>query len=135
MLVPELEIEQLFCNAPSCELPVARVSSGLTLARLAAETGAVASLGTATVCIGHYNYYRGLNEYQSCCSMTIILYVLLLCLGPDAAERLVTSGGLYVNSERVCLAGDHVTTRHLLPGNITLLRTGKKKYTLVRWKQ
>lgn len=93
----ELEIEQLFCNAPSCELPVARVSSGLTLARLAADTGAVASL--------------------------------------DAAERLVTSGGLYVNSERVCLAGDHVTTRHLLPGNITLLRTGKKKYTLVRWKQ
>lgn len=52
------------------------------------------------------------------------------------AVRIITAGGLYINYERVTDPQTVITRRsHILPNNVTLLRTGKKSYHVVRWLQ
>ena len=42
------------------------------------------------------------------------------------------AGGLYLNNERVTNAMMEVESSHLISGTALLLRTGKKRITLVR---
>lgn len=50
------------------------------------------------------------------------------------AVRLIKAGGFYINYERVTDLDQVVKFgSHILPNYITLLRTGKKTYHIVRW--
>ncbi|XP_058799379.1 tyrosine--tRNA ligase, mitochondrial isoform X2 [Phymastichus coffea] len=50
------------------------------------------------------------------------------------AVRIIKAGGLYINYERVTDLETVIKQRvHILPNNVTLIRTGKRNYHLVRW--
>ena len=50
------------------------------------------------------------------------------------AVRIINAGGFYINYQRVSDFNDLITAeKHVLPNHITLLRTGKKTYFVVRW--
>jgi len=48
------------------------------------------------------------------------------------ARQMVDQGGMYVNNQRIDDSRGELTTRHLASESIMVLRTGKKKYHLVR---
>lgn len=48
------------------------------------------------------------------------------------ARRLVKAGGLYLNNVRVASVADVVPAEALLDDRVALLRTGKRKTTLLR---
>lgn len=56
-----------------------------------------------------------------------------LCASNGAAKKEVSSGGLYLNNERVSDLGKTVASSDLLHGRYCLLRKGKKNYVLVRF--
>lgn len=47
------------------------------------------------------------------------------------AKRIIAAGGLYVNLQRT--NSETLTESSVLPSGLTLVRVGKKNYTLVRW--
>lgn len=49
------------------------------------------------------------------------------------ARRLVRSGGLYINNERVDAEDQKLSDACLLAGNVSVVRTGKKNYHLVKF--
>lgn len=49
------------------------------------------------------------------------------------ADRIINAGGFYINYERVSNKDRLIKSNYILPNNVTLLRTGKKTYHLVRW--
>jgi len=55
-----------------------------------------------------------------------------LCSSKGEARRLIAGGGVYVNNVRVPSAELAVTTEHLATPSFLLLRSGKKKYHLLR---
>jgi len=48
------------------------------------------------------------------------------------ARRLIQSGGLYVNNERIGLDSGNLRAEHALAGGIIVVRKGKKDYSLLR---
>jgi len=55
-----------------------------------------------------------------------------LCPSRGAAKNMIKSGGVYVNNERVDGLDYKLTTESLASDTILVLRTGKKKYHLVK---
>jgi len=55
-----------------------------------------------------------------------------LCKSRGEARRLVQSGGLYVNNRRVDDAEQLLTAADIIEGRLLVLRSGKKRYHLVR---
>jgi len=53
------------------------------------------------------------------------------CKSNGEAKRMIKSGGLYLNNHRVESAGDLVSSTSLIDGQVCVVRTGKKSYTLV----
>lgn len=50
------------------------------------------------------------------------------------AKRIIQAGGFYINFARIDNENEPVLQgTHILPNKITLLRTGKKTYHIVRW--
>jgi tyrosyl-tRNA synthetase len=52
--------------------------------------------------------------------------------GLGAVRRTVTEGGLYVNNERLADPDASPATGDWLPGDLLLLRKGKRNYVVVR---
>ncbi|XP_049852334.1 tyrosine--tRNA ligase, mitochondrial [Schistocerca gregaria] len=53
----------------------------------------------------------------------------------DDAARIISAGGFYVNQQRCTNLSEVLTLgTHILLNNITLLRVGKRKYFVVKWK-
>ncbi len=55
-----------------------------------------------------------------------------LCPSRGAAKKLINSGGVYLNNERVDSIDYKLTTESLASDTILVLRAGKKKYHLVK---
>ncbi len=55
-----------------------------------------------------------------------------LCKSRGEARRLIDSGGLYVNNARVRDAGQCVTDGDAIDGRLVVLRSGKKRYQMIR---
>ncbi len=55
-----------------------------------------------------------------------------LCRSRGEARRLIQSGGLYMNNKRVADVEDRAGTDSLLDGRLLALRSGKRRYVLVR---
>lgn len=50
------------------------------------------------------------------------------------ARRIIRAGGFYINFAKIVDENERVLQdTHILPNKITLLRTGKKTYHIVRW--
>lgn len=50
------------------------------------------------------------------------------------AKRIISSGGFYVNYQKITNIDEIVVPGvHILSNNVTLLRVGKKSYFIVRW--
>lgn len=50
------------------------------------------------------------------------------------ANRIITSGGFYINQQRVNNPQEVISQDiHILPNGVTLFRVGKKNYHIVRW--
>ena len=49
-----------------------------------------------------------------------------------AARRLIQEGGAYLNNERVSDLEQAISNKDLIDDQVLILRTGKKKYFLVR---
>ena len=56
-----------------------------------------------------------------------------LCPSRGEAKKLVKSGGAYVNNVRVAAPGHTLTPDALASQTILVLRTGKKKYPLLKF--
>jgi tyrosyl-tRNA synthetase len=52
----------------------------------------------------------------------------------SAARRTITQGGAYVNNRRVEAVEARLGAQHLAGESIVVLRTGKKKYALLRFR-
>ena len=52
---------------------------------------------------------------------------------PVHLEQLLSTGGLYLNGERVREDQTFSVSHHVLPGNFSVFRVGKKKYQLLKW--
>jgi tyrosyl-tRNA synthetase len=50
-----------------------------------------------------------------------------------AVRQLLSTGGLYVNGERVAENETFLPSLHVLPGNLTVFRVGKKTHHLIQW--
>lgn len=48
-------------------------------------------------------------------------------------SRLLATGGLYINGQRVTEGETFHQSIHMLPGNLTVFRIGKKKHHLLHW--
>lgn len=48
-------------------------------------------------------------------------------------DRLLADGGLYLNGRRVKKEELFSTSVHVLPGDLSVFRVGKKTYQLLRW--
>jgi tyrosyl-tRNA synthetase len=48
-------------------------------------------------------------------------------------RRLLAAGGLYVNGQRVAKEETFLSSLHMLPGNLTVFRVGKKTHHLLSW--
>jgi len=55
-----------------------------------------------------------------------------LCASKGAARRLIESGGLYLNNNRVTGIESVVQADDLVEGQVAVLRSGKKNFYLVR---
>ena len=55
-----------------------------------------------------------------------------LCRSKGEARRLVQQGGAYVNNQRVDSIDRQLTTADLVGDSMIVLRTGRKKYALLR---
>lgn len=52
----------------------------------------------------------------------------------EDAVRIINAGGFYINYRRVTDVDQVIKPGvHILPNNVTLIRTGKKTYHVVRW--
>ena len=51
------------------------------------------------------------------------------------AFRIITAGGFHINYNRVTEPDLQISRKHILPNNVTLIRTGKKTYHVIRWLQ
>jgi tyrosyl-tRNA synthetase len=56
-----------------------------------------------------------------------------LCKSKGEARRLIRGGGGYINNQGVSAEDIVVTTEHLASESVIILRTGKKKYHLIRF--
>lgn len=52
---------------------------------------------------------------------------------PVHLDRLLADGGLYLNGRRVKKEELFCTSVHVLPGNLSVFRVGKKTYRLLQW--
>ncbi|CAI8034700.1 Tyrosine--tRNA ligase, mitochondrial [Geodia barretti] len=50
-----------------------------------------------------------------------------------AVHQLLSTGGLYVNGDRVAENETFLPSLHMLPGNLTVFRVGKKTHHLIQW--
>ena len=48
-------------------------------------------------------------------------------------QQLLGSGGLYLNGQRVTEGEAFSPALHVLPGNLSVFRVGKKNYRLLKW--
>lgn len=48
------------------------------------------------------------------------------------ARRLISGGGVYINSERIGEGTTTLSEAHLLERSVLILRTGKKNYHLIK---
>ena len=55
-----------------------------------------------------------------------------LCASRSAARRLIESGGLYLNNERVTDESARVETHDIIDDQLLVLRSGKKKFHLIK---
>jgi tyrosyl-tRNA synthetase len=88
----ERTLKDVFADAPSTKIDKSRLSPGLSLLDLLAETG--------------------------------------LCQSKGAARKDLTSGGIYVNNERIADPVAVLKAEHLIAGKFIVLRKGKKTYHL-----
>lgn len=51
----------------------------------------------------------------------------------DQMQHLLVTGGLYINGQRVMEGEIFSPSLHMLPGNLSVFRVGKKTYQLLRW--
>jgi len=92
----DAELEQIFADVPSKELPASALQApGLPIVDAFVEAGLAASKGEA--------------------------------------RRTVTQGGAYVNNRRVETSDAALTAKDLASESIVVLRSGKKKYALLRF--
>ena len=54
-------------------------------------------------------------------------------LASVAVHQLLSTGGLYVNGDRVAENETFLPSLHMLPGNLTVFRVGKKTHHLIQW--
>ena len=104
------DIEQLLQDAPSTTLPRSLLDSNfLTVVELVVEAGAVPSRSKL-----------GFN----CNSLLMFIFFVGFEL-LDQARRLIQSGGLYINNQRVESVNDVILqVNHVIDGCITVVRTG-----------
>lgn len=55
------------------------------------------------------------------------------CKSKGEARRLISNGGAYINNRKVEEADYQITDKDLIDDQLTILRTGKKNYFLIRW--
>lgn len=52
----------------------------------------------------------------------------------EDALRIIDAGGFYINYQKVTNINEAIVPGiHVLPNNLTILRTGKKTYHIVKW--
>ena len=105
---------------PSVTLPHAEVV-GRSIIDVAVAAKAVASKGAWRCCCQGIHLTSSRRTHVASCGAW-----------SGEARRLVKAGGLYLNNKRVGSAGDVVVPEALLEQRVALLRTGKRKTTLLR---
>ncbi|KAK6642804.1 hypothetical protein RUM43_004306 [Polyplax serrata] len=60
--------------------------------------------------------------------------ILEAAIRADDAIRIISQGGFYINHQRINNFQEVISmASHILPNNVSLMRVGKKNYTIVKW--
>lgn len=117
---PGDELLQLFRHVPTTQLNLDLLNNHPTVGEIAVQASVVPSKCKSISEYHHQAIYNNSVKVVKWCSSV-------------AVQQLLSTGGLYVNGERASEKQTFAPSLHMLPGNITVFRVGKKNHHLVQW--
>lgn len=151
------ELTQLFSHAPTANLTFDLLSEDTTIAEVALKAAVVPSQCEQPLHL-HWHSLHCTEWHSLHCTEWHSLPYTCTVLGGTACcvrcarmshsdqpslslpvtvhlDRLLADGGLYLNGQRVGKGELFSTSAHVLPGNLSVFRVGKKTYQLLQWTQ